>query len=168
MAGLAEFPGAKQVSGVTVLDSERHIPYFFTYISNKLSYGAGKIYRQLFDIGITEWRVMSVLAAQPDISAHQICALLGIDKAVVSRSLHRLEELKLVTFTHTKPNGKVRPLRLSRLGMSRHSKMIEIALERERLLLSVLTAEEKNALVHMMRKLRTAVDKVNQWKPTKQ
>ncbi|MBX3121557.1 MAG: winged helix-turn-helix transcriptional regulator [Nitrospira sp.] len=167
MAQADELPGAKQVSGTIVLDSERHIPYFFTYISNKLSYGAGKIYRELFGIGITEWRVMSVLAAQPNVGAHQICALLGIDKAVVSRSLRRLEELKLVKFTHTKPNGKVRPLALSRLGMSRHGKMIEIALEREQLLLSVLTAEEKIALVHMMKKLRTAVDKVNKWQPSR-
>lgn len=167
MARSAESLGAKEVSGLKVLDSQRHIPYFFTYISNKLSYGAGKIYRRLFDIGITEWRVMSVLAAQPDIGAHQICALLGIDKAVVSRSLRRLEELKLVKPSHAKPNGKVRPLRLSKLGMSRHNKMIEIALERERRLLSVLTAEEKEALVQTMKKLRTAVDNVNKWNPGK-
>lgn len=153
--------GAKEIGGITVLDSERHIPYFFTYISNKLSYGAGRIYREMFDIGITEWRVMSVLAAQPNTSAHQICALLGIDKAVVSRSIRRLEELKLVKFTGTKPNGKVRPLSLSKLGMSRHKKMIEIALEREYVLLSALSAEERNALVQTMRKLRDAVDRVN-------
>ncbi|HRF07907.1 MAG TPA: MarR family winged helix-turn-helix transcriptional regulator [Xanthobacteraceae bacterium] len=150
-----------------MLDSDRHIPYFFTYISNKLSNGAGKIYRELYDIGITEWRVMSVLAAQPDIGAHQICALLGIDKGVVSRSLHRLEELNLVKYSDGK-NGKTRPLRLSARGMTRHGKMIKIALERERLLLSVLSAEEHDALVQIMRKLRSAVDKVNLWAPGKQ
>jgi len=165
MAGAKD--SAKQVSGFTVLDSDRHIPYFFTYISNKLSNGAGKIYRELYYIGITEWRVMSVLAAQPDIGAHQICALLGIDKGVVSRSLSRLEELKLVRYSHGK-NGKTRPLRLSTRGMTRHEKMIEIALERERRLLSVLSAEEHDTLIQVMKKLRAAVDEVNRWSPGKQ
>jgi hypothetical protein len=79
-----------------------------------------------------------------------------------------LEKLKLVKFTHTRPNGKVRPLVLSRLGMSRHNKIIKIALERERLLLSALTIEERNSLMQTMRKLRAAVDNVNKWKPGKQ
>jgi len=167
MARANKATGAKEVSGIVVLDSDRHIPYFFTYISNKLSYGAGRIYRTLYDIGITEWRVMSVLAAQPDIGAHQICFLLGIDKAVISRSLRRLAELRLVKHSDVK-NGKVRPLRLSKLGLIRHDKMIEIALERERLLLAALSSEEKSTLVDLMRKLRSAVDSVNQWKPSKQ
>lgn len=164
MTRMRESIGAREVDGLVVLDSERHIPYFFTYISNKLSYGAGSLYRELFDIGITEWRIMSVLAAQPNIGAHQICAFLGMDKAVVSRSLHRLEELKLVKTAQRKPN-KALPLSLSKFGLSQHNKIIQIALERERRLLSALTQNEKKSLLVIMKKLKMSVDDVNKWRP---
>ena len=43
-------PGGKVVSGRTVLDLNRHIPYFFTYITNRLSRGASDTYREHFGI----------------------------------------------------------------------------------------------------------------------
>lgn len=166
MSRIPKSSGARVHLGRTVLDSDRHVPYFFTYISSKLSHGASQLYRKLFDIGITEWRIMSVLAGTPDVTANQICLSLGINKGAVSRSLQTLEEMKLILLTQVKTDNRSKTIRLSSSGFALHDKIVLIALEREQVLLSSLSADEREALIATMKKLRTAVAKVNRWKPT--
>src|SRR5262245_12190948 len=85
--------GAKCHMGRTVLDTERYVPYFLTFISNKLSTSASALYRRRFKIGVAEWRVMSILASKPNIKANQVAMHLGTDKGAISRSVQRLEAL---------------------------------------------------------------------------
>lgn len=166
MSRTPTFSGAKKHLGRVVLDSDRHVPYFFTFISSKLSHGASRLYRKLFKIGITEWRIMSVLAGTPDVSANQIGISLGINKGAVSRSLQTLEKMKLISLSQVEHDNRSKTIKLSSAGLALHDKIIAIALERERLLLSSLTAEEREAFIDTMRKLRSAVTRVNQWMPT--
>ncbi|MFT6668812.1 MAG: DNA-binding MarR family transcriptional regulator [Afipia broomeae] len=77
--------GASETRRRKTLNSERHVPYFFDYISNKLSNSA----RKRFNLGVSEWRIMSVLASTPKLSAHQLSSMLGIDKGAINRSLQK-------------------------------------------------------------------------------
>jgi DNA-binding MarR family transcriptional regulator len=147
----------KRIQGRKVLDTEQHVPYFFTFISNKLSNNASALYRSRFNIGITEWRVMSVLASKPNIHANQIAAFLGTDKAAISRSLKRLEELKWIKPSTTQIDRRSRTIQLSAAGLAVHDQIIEIALEREKELLAVLTPEEQRLFVGFLQKIRNAV-----------
>ncbi|MEH2510432.1 DNA-binding MarR family transcriptional regulator [Nitrobacteraceae bacterium AZCC 1564] len=157
--------GAAIVGGRLVLDLERHVPYFFTYISNRLSRGASETYRKHFGLGITEWRVMGVLAGMPHISANQIINAIGLDKAAVSRSLDALEKQKL-TISETDPkDNRSRLIRLSRAGERLHDRIIAAALEREERLLSTLTAQEIDTLIVCLRKMRAIVPYVNAFDP---
>jgi DNA-binding MarR family transcriptional regulator len=153
------------VSGRTVLDLDRHVPYFFTYISNRLSRGASDTYRHHFGIGITEWRVMGVLAGMPDITANQIINEIGLDKAAVSRSLHELERQKLVVSEPDPKDNRSRILRLSRSGDKLHDRIIIAALAREERLLSGLSSQELETLVVCLRKLRGNVGLANAYDP---
>ena len=65
-----EASGGRRAGERLVLDLDRHVPYFFTHISNRLSRGASRVYLKHFGLGITEWRVMGVLAVAPDLSAN--------------------------------------------------------------------------------------------------
>ena len=158
--------GATAVSGRTVLDLDRHIPYFFTYISNRLSRGASDTYRNHFGLGITEWRVMGVLAGMPDISANQIINAIGLDKGAVSRSLHVLEDARLVTSEPDPNDNRSRIMRLSRSGNALHDRIIAAALAREERLLSTLSPEEIETLIVCLRKMRANVPYVNAYDPT--
>lgn len=157
-------PKKRSTTSRKVLDLDRHVPYFFTYISNKLSRGASRLYRKHFNIGITEWRVMGVLAAYPEINANQVCIKLGMDKAAISRSLQTLEQQQLVELTDTDDN-RTRTISLTSAGYRLHDQIIEIALEREERLVSALTSEERKLFEKSLRKLRAAVPGVNAWDP---
>lgn len=147
----------KKFQGRIVLDTEQHVPYFFTFISNKLSNNASALYRSRFNIGITEWRVMSVLASKPDIHANQIAAFLGTDKAAISRSLKRLEELKWIKPSPTQIDRRSRTIRLSSAGFTVHDEIIELALQREKKVLSVLSPEDQKTFIRILKRIRDAV-----------
>lgn len=149
--------GARSYRGRTVLDTERYVPYFLTYLSNKLSTGASALFRKQFKIGVAEWRVISVLASKPNVKANQVAAYLGTDKGAVSRSVQRLERLGWISAFQSEDDNRARTLALSPAGLAVHDQIITIALEREKRLLSSLTAEEREALIRCLHKLRTAV-----------
>lgn len=157
-------PNKRPAVNRKVLDLDRHIPYFFTYISNKLSSGASRLYRKHFGIGITEWRIMGVLAGFPDVNANQICIRIGMDKGAISRSLQILEKQKLIRFTDTDDN-RTRSISLTPLGYEVHDRIIEIALERENLLVARFTNEERRLFEKFLRDLRAEVANVNAWDP---
>lgn len=152
-------------SNRATLDLDRHVPYFFTYISNRLSRGASDTYRKHFGLGITEWRVMGVLAGMPNISANQIINAIGLDKGAVSRSLHVLEEQRLVTSEPDPKDNRSRIMRLSKSGDALHDRIIVAALAREDRLLSCLSPQETESLIVCLRKLRANVPYVNAYDP---
>lgn len=160
------YSGAKKTAEGLVIDLDRHVPYFFTVLSIELSRGAARLYRQIAGIGITEWRIMCILGAVPDISAQQVCEITAIDKAAVSRSLQRLAKLDFVMFNTVRKDSRAKTIRLSGRGREVHDFVIQMALEREEILLSVLTGDERKHLIRSLQKLRSNVPSVNKWKPT--
>src|SRR5258708_10049605 len=62
------------------LDLERYVPAFVTFIANKLSRSATAFYQRRFGVNVTEWRMMSLLAIEPGITASRICYVIGFDK----------------------------------------------------------------------------------------
>jgi DNA-binding MarR family transcriptional regulator len=158
---------AATTSNRTVLDLDRHVPYFFTYISNRLSRGASDTYRKHFGLGITEWRVMGVLAGMPDISANQIIGAIGLDKGAVSRSLHVLDQRRLLISEPDPKDNRSRIIRLSKAGDALHDRIIVAALAREERLLSCLSPQEVESFIVCLRKLRANVAYVNAYDPLK-
>jgi DNA-binding MarR family transcriptional regulator len=144
-----------------VLDLDRHVPYFFTHISNRLSRGASETYRKHFGLGITEWRVMGVLAGLPNITANQVINAIGLDKGAVSRSLGVLEKRRLVKSEAYPRDKRSRLMRLSRAGEELHDRIIVAALAREERLLSPLSPQEIEGLIVCLRKMRAVVPYVN-------
>lgn len=160
-----KYSGARKTDAGLVLDLDRHVPYFFTILSMELSRGAARLYRQIAGIGITEWRIICVIAAVPNIPAQQVCEITAIDKAAVSRGLKTLAKAGLVELTTARSDSRAKMVGLSNHGRRIHNLVIEIALEREERLLSVLTKEERKVLITALKKLRTNVHDVNKWHP---
>jgi DNA-binding MarR family transcriptional regulator len=71
-------------------DLNSYVPYFLFTAHNALSRGTPRQYLNEFGVGIAEWRVVSTLAMEPGITARQVCDMIALDKAAVSRSLHVL------------------------------------------------------------------------------
>src|SRR5258708_24739738 len=79
-----------------MLDLERYVPAFITFIANKLSNSASAFYQRHFGVNVTEWRIMSLLAIEPGSPASPRCHVIRYDKGAGSRALGALQERRMV------------------------------------------------------------------------
>ena len=136
-----------------LLDLDRYVPAFITFIANKLSNSATVFYQRNFGVNVTEWRIMSLLAIEPGIPASRICHVIGFDKGPVSRTLAGLEKRGLISIRTDPHDGRTHSISLTAKGRSTHDKVIAAALERERRLLSCLSKDEREVLIGLLRRL---------------
>jgi DNA-binding MarR family transcriptional regulator len=135
------------------LDLERYVPAFVTFIANKLSRSATALYQKRFGINVTEWRIMSLLAIEPGITASRICHVIGFDKGPVSRTLAQLQSRGLINIKTDPHDGRSHAIALTAKGRTTHDAVITVALERERRLLACLDPAEREVLIEMLRRV---------------
>jgi DNA-binding MarR family transcriptional regulator len=136
-----------------LLDLDRYVPAFITFIANKLSNSATVFYQRNFGVNVTEWRIMSLLAIEPGIPASRICNVIGFDKGPVSRNLSMLQKRGLVVIRTAPDDGRTHAISLTARGRVVHDKVFAAAIERERRLLSCLKKEEREVLIDLLRRL---------------
>jgi DNA-binding MarR family transcriptional regulator len=143
-----------------VVDLERYVPAFLTWIANKLSRGASQHYLAVFDVGIETWRCLVLLAIEGRISAQKVSKVIGMDKASVSRTFKSMQSRGLITFSLDDADGRLRLATLTKKGRDLHDQIIGVALERERALLAVLTDAERATLIGLLRRLHENLPEV--------
>ena len=141
-----------------VLDLERYAPALLTFLANKLSRGASAVYRREFGVGIIDWRIMALLAIEPGIPASRICKVIGLDKGPVSRSLAFMAGRGLVAAAADGQDARRRIVALTPAGRALHDRILAVALERERRLLSCLAPAEVEALLGLLNRLHANLD----------
>ena len=112
-----------------VLDLDRYVPALITFIANKLSRSATVVYQKRFGVNVTEWRILSLLAIEPEISAARICHVIGFDKGPVSRTLAAMEGRGLVAIKADQDDARTYSISLTSKGYATHDQVIVVALE---------------------------------------
>jgi DNA-binding MarR family transcriptional regulator len=136
------------------LQLEHFLPYRLSILSNTISQAIADDYQRRYDISVTEWRVMAVLARFDGLSAREVAERTAMDKVAVSRALARLVEAKRVSRV-THDNDKRRSvLSLTEAGWSMHDDVAPMARAREREVLAKLDAEERVWLTRILDKLQ--------------
>jgi DNA-binding MarR family transcriptional regulator len=148
-------------AGGPVLDLARYAPALLTFLANKLSRGASAIYRRHFGVGIIDWRIMALLAIEPRIPASRICKVIGLDKGPVSRSIAFLVRQGLATAESDGGDARRRIIALTPAGRALHDRILQVALERERRLLSCLSPDEVEVLLGLLNRLHDNLDAVS-------
>jgi DNA-binding MarR family transcriptional regulator len=143
------------------LDLDRYIPAYFTYLAGKISNSASATYRPRFGVGITDWRIMAMLASEAWISAGRICSATGLDKAAVSRSLRVLERAGLIDIRPDQADQRRQSVALTRNGLAMHDRIVALAIEREQWLLQSFSAGERKRLLDFLRRLQAQVQAAN-------
>jgi DNA-binding MarR family transcriptional regulator len=136
-----------------LLDLNRYVPAFVTFIANKLSNSATVFYQRNFGVNVTEWRIMSLLAIEPGIQASRICHVIGFNKGPVSRTLATMQKRGLVTIRTAPDDGRSHSISLTARGRATHDKVIVAAFDRERRLLSCLNKDEREVLIELLRRI---------------
>lgn len=144
------------------LNLKRYTPALVTFLVNKMSTGSTQIYSELFDISVTEWRIVSLLAVEQPIVAKRVTEVIGLDKATVSRSINRLEKEGYLALSPDENDRRAIFIQLTDKGVDLHNQVIDIALDREQKLLEPLTKEEIEHFINILNKLNSHVVDMNE------
>jgi DNA-binding MarR family transcriptional regulator len=137
---------------------ERFLPYRLSIVSNTVSQAIADDYQRRFDLGVTEWRVMAVLARFDGLSAREVAERTAMDKVAVSRALARLVAAGRVDRSTHDGDKRRSVLNLSEAGWAIHDQVAPMARARERELLAKLDAEEQAWLERILDKLMPGQD----------
>ena len=137
-----------------VIDHDRYVPFLIISISNSLYRSASQFYQSRFGIGVTEWRVMSALAAVPNSTANRLCQVAQLDKAAASRSLRVLENGGYVTVLPHETDARKRMVGFTASGLVLYEKILAAALKRQERMVSGFDAEEVGLLIALLQRVR--------------
>lgn len=135
------------------LELERFLPYRLSILSNTISQAIAEDYQRRYDLSVTEWRVMAVLARFDGLSAREVAERTAMDKVAVSRALARLVEAGRVDRATHDGDKRRSVLNLSEAGWAIHDQVAPMARAREREVLAKLDAEERAWLTRILDKL---------------
>lgn len=140
--------------GHEVLDFDAYTQHLMSVVVNKLGSLSSADYLAQFGLGSIEMRTMASLAYQPNLKASEICNLIGIDKAAISRALTKLMDRALLIASE----DRQKRYRLSDAGWSLHEQFLELVKQRQASLTQGLSEDEMMLLTHMLRKLALNVE----------
>ncbi len=143
------------------LNLDNYVPAYLTYLVGKISNSASAIYRPQFGVGITDWRIMALLATEPWISAGRICDVIGLDKAAVSRSVRGMKAAGIVDLQRSGDDRVRQAIALTRKGLKLHDRIVKISLARERQLLRGFSATERELLINFLSRMHAQVVDTN-------
>ena len=135
------------------LQLERFLPYRLSILSNTISQAIADDYQRRYDISVTEWRVMAVLARFDGLSAREVAERTAMDKVAVSRALARLVAAGRVSRTTHQGDKRRSVLSLTQAGWAMHDEVAPMARQREREVLAKLDADERRWLERILGKL---------------
>ncbi|WP_412731060.1 MarR family winged helix-turn-helix transcriptional regulator [Dyella aluminiiresistens] len=144
---------AKRHADHAPLELEHFVPYQLSIVSNTVSQGIADDYQQRYDLAVTEWRVMAVLARFEGLSAREVAERTAMDKVAVSRALARLVAAGRVHRQVHASDKRRSVLGLSAAGWRIHDEVAPMARQRERDLLARLEPEEQAWLKRILEKL---------------
>lgn len=134
------------------LELERFLPYRLSILSNRISQTIAREYQERFDLSMTEWRVIAVLARfdGEGLSASEVATRTEMDKVAVSRALARLVAAKRVARRTHAGDKRRSVLLLSARGWKIHDTVAPLAREHERMLLAQLDEADQRALERVL------------------
>lgn len=136
------------------LQLEHFLPYRLSILSNTISQTIANDYQSRYDLSMTEWRVMAVLARFEGLSAREVAERTAMDKVAVSRALARLVDAGRVNRDTHGGDKRRSVLSLTDTGWEMHDDVAPMARAREREVLAKLDAEERKWLVRVLDKLQ--------------
>lgn len=148
-------------TGTTALDLNVYVPHHLTVIANRWGRGSSRIYLKRFGIGVNEWRIISMIAVEPGVTAQRAGFVTSVDKGIVSRAVKEMEAQGLVTATQDQDDARKTSLTLTKKGYSLHDRVVAVALERQNRLLDGLSQEEILQLARLLGRIRENLPAVN-------
>ncbi len=127
-------------------------------LSNLVNRGLARLYSVRFGLSISEWRVLTVIARHPGISANAVSELAAMDKVRVSRAVSRLLESGHVERRSDQRDRRRGLLFATEEGLEIHAQAVPIARAYEVKLMAGLNGEEARLLEDLFGTLQDSAD----------
>jgi DNA-binding MarR family transcriptional regulator len=142
--------------------ADRPLQLFITYrlsmLSGKLNRQANRVLKKAGNLRVPEWRILALLNLHGEMNGSRIADLVNVDPGLVSRSLRALEARGLIATRRSDDDRRNALTSLTAAGRTLHAKVLPAMQRRQQYLLSVLTADERAALLRITDKLQIAAD----------
>jgi len=139
---------------------EKFLPYRLSVLSNRVSNAIADAYGTRFRLTIPAWRVMAILGRFPDMSAADLVEQTAMDKVAISRAVSSLLKNDYITRSEDPADRRRQVLNLSELGHEVYARIVPLAHQYERDLMSSLSADERGQLDSIIEKL---MDRAQAW-----
>lgn len=144
------------------LDRAKYVPAYLVRLANAVSRGASRLYLKLFNIGVVEWRILSVLANAPGSTAQNISDQIDLDKASASRSVKNLETAGCITVRRDEIDQRSNRLFLTPKGESIHAELLKLAIRREETLLQGFAEAEKAIAIWFLQRMSANLGRLDE------
>jgi DNA-binding MarR family transcriptional regulator len=132
-------------------------------LAHRMSQLAALMNQQLFQLDAREWRILGLLGSQSPVSLQALANEVGIDKSQASRIVTGLIARDLLQRNAHDEDGRSIHLSLTRAGKLLYKKAFPKAVQRNQVLLSVLSAKDQQLFEQSLDKLsRQAADMLAQ------
>lgn len=121
-----------------------------SFAANKFTEAASAYFKDNFDLGPVDWRMLFLLARMPGITAIQASKTIGVDKGTVSRSVGRLSKADLIVAGALHANGRSRSLSLTPMGRALHDQILAVAVDQHNHLLKGFSVPEINVFCDLL------------------
>ncbi len=143
--------GVRREPIAETVDPENFTPRLLALLSNALVWRESNELRRRFTLGTNDWRVISALALRPGAPATEVSEFIGVNKAVVSKSVNTLTARGLIVLMDG-PRGS-RPMYLTATGVEMHDEMLPISLRGQEIVLAHLSESEITWLNELLRRM---------------
>jgi DNA-binding MarR family transcriptional regulator len=147
----------ESISSIPAQDVTQLIGFQLLTLSNRIGLKAEKQSREQAGLSLPEYRVLTLVCSQGEVSVSSVCALLTIDKAWVSRTLTKLMSKALVSVTNDLNDARRTVYSPTPAGLDKCQRLIALARQRQTELLEGFSANEKTQLASMIERMRQNV-----------
>jgi DNA-binding MarR family transcriptional regulator len=141
--------------GSFLFELDEFLPYRLSLLTNTVSAGIARSYRDQHQISVIEWRVMAVLGRYPGLTAKEIGERTAMDKVAISRAVKNLVQRGLLERVIDPEDRRRMHLQLSPdRGQNLLKEIIPLAQAYEQNLLEALSPSEQDNLSRLLAKLQ--------------
>jgi DNA-binding MarR family transcriptional regulator len=147
---------ARPAPAVAAADAGYFVSDFVPYLLNQTA----NLYNQAFKrevrshgISVTQWRVLAVLHARPDLSLNELAGFTAIDQPTLSRVIDQLVDRTLVTSAPRASDGRFLAISLTAAGRALHEEMWPVAWRHYLRGMSGLSEPERLMLATLLKKV---------------
>ena len=137
----------------TGLDVHNFLTTLFSHTSNGLRRSITLPYAERFELSVSEWRLLSVLAAAGTLPFPELVAESAADKAQVSRTLQLMAKRGLVDVVTPPAGRKGMVVAMTPAGQALYERIMPEAQRSQAAMILTLSPHERRTLYEVLRRL---------------